>query len=109
MTREESTSTDNLDKLGSLLDQNIITLMHFVRILSRANESKIEINGKISKALIDSGTMILMMSKGYCDEQVYEIQPLDQLVPIDDSGGADVAFLGYVEVRMQILGISSFD
>ena len=62
------------------------------------NESKIEIDGKISKALIDSGAMILMMSKGYCDEHRYEIQPLDQLVPIEGSGGADVPYLGYVEV-----------
>ena len=37
----------------------------WVRILGRANESEIEIDGKISKALIDSGAMILMMSKGY--------------------------------------------
>ena len=37
------------------------------------------------------------------------IQPLDWLVPIEGSGGADVPSLGYVEVRMQIPGISSFD
>ena len=77
--------------------------------MGRVNESEIEIDGKISKALIDSGAMILMMSKGYCDEQWYEIQPLDQLVPIEGSGGADVLYLGYVEVRMHILGINSFD
>ena len=53
--------------------------------------------------------MILMMSKGYCDEHGYEIQPLDLLVPIEGSGGTDVPYLGYVEVRMQILRISSFD
>ena len=33
------------------------------RILGRANETETEINGKVSKALIDSGAMILMMSK----------------------------------------------
>ena len=77
--------------------------------MGRANDAEIEIDGKISKALIDSGAEILMMSKGYCDEHRYEIQPLDWLVPIEGSGGADVAYLGYVEVRMQILGISSFD
>ena len=53
--------------------------------------------------------MILMMSKGYCDEHGYEIQPLDHLVPIEDSRGADVPYLGYVEVRMHIPGINSFD
>ena len=50
-----------------------------------------------------------MMNKGYCDENGYEIQPLDRLVPIEGSGGADVPHLGYVEVRMHILGISFFN
>ena len=78
------------------------------RILGRANETEIELGGKISKALIDSGSIILKMSKGYCDEHGYEIQPLDRLVPMEGSGGTDVPYLGYVEVRMCILGISSF-
>ena len=77
--------------------------------MGRANESEIEIYGKISKALIDSGAMILMISRGYCDEHRYEIQPLDRLVPIEGSEGADIPYLGYVEVRMQILRISSFE
>ena len=81
----------------------------WARILGRANETEIEIDGKISKALGDSGTMISMMSKGYCDEHGYKIQPLDRLVPIEGSGGADVPYLGYVEDRMCIPGISSFD
>ena len=68
--------------------------------MGRANEREIEIDGKISKVLTDSGAMISMMSKGYCDEHGYEIQPLDQLVPIEGSGGADVPYLGYVEVRV---------
>ena len=78
-------------------------------IFGRANETKIEIVGKVSKALIDSSAMSLMMSKRYCEEHGYEIQPLDQLVLIEGSGGADVPYLGYVEVRMCIPGIRSFD
>ena len=77
--------------------------------MGRVNESEIEIDWTISKALIDNGAMILMMSKGYCDEHGYEIQPLDWLVPIEGSGGADVPYLGYVEVKMQIQGIGAFD
>ena len=61
----------------------------WARILGRAYETEIEIDGKISKALIDSGAMILMTSKGYCDDHHrYEIQPLDKLVPKEGSGGA---------------------
>ena len=72
----------------------------WARILGRANESEIKIYGKINKALIDSGAMILMMSKGYCEEHRYEIQPLDWLVPVEGSVAAHVPYLGYVEVRM---------
>ena len=68
--------------------------------MGRANESEIEIDGVISKALIDSGAMISMMSKEYCDKHEYEIQPLDKLVPIEGSGGEDVPYFGYVEVRI---------
>ena len=57
-----------------------------VRILGTTSGTENEIDGKITKPLIDSGAMILMMSKGYCDEHGYEIQPLDQLVPIEGSG-----------------------
>ena len=81
----------------------------WARILGRTNETDVEIDGIISKALIDSGAMISMMSRGYCDEHGYEIQPLDHLVPIEGSGRADIPYLGYVEVRMPILGIHSFD
>ena len=49
----------------------------WVRILGRANESEIEIDGIISKAIIDSSAMISMMSKEYCDKHEYEKQPLD--------------------------------
>ena len=80
-----------------------------VRILGGANETDAEIDGIISKSLINSVAMILMMSRGYCDEHGYEIQPLDHLVLIEGSTGADVPYLGYVEIRMHIPGINSFD
>ena len=53
--------------------------------------------------------MILMMSKDYCYEHGYKIQTLEHLVPIEGSGGSSVPYLGYVEVRMYIPGINSFD
>ena len=81
----------------------------WARILGRAKKTDAEIDGIIIKSLIDIGAMILMMSRGYCEEHGYKIQPLDHLVLIEGSRGADVPYLGYVEVRMCILGINSFD
>ena len=85
---EEAQSSSNHNKggvniNGQLRQTEVVTWPDYynpnpwVKILWRANESEIEINGKINKALIDSGAMISMMSKEYCDEHVYEIQPLD--------------------------------
>ena len=47
----------------------------WARILGRANETDVEIDGIISKALIDSGAMISVMSKDYYYKHGYEIQP----------------------------------
>ena len=77
--------------------------------MGRANETDVEIDGIISKAVTDSGAMILVMSRDYCYECRYEIQPLEHLVPIEGSGGASVPHFSYVEVRMHISGINSFD
>ena len=52
--------------------------------------------------------MISMMNKEYCDEHRCEIQPLNQLVSIEGSGGMDIPYLGYFKVKMWIPGIISF-
>ena len=62
----------------------------WARILDRANETDVEIDGIISKALINNSAMISMMSRGYCDEHGYEIQLLDYLFLIEGSRGADI-------------------
>ena len=98
-----------LRSIGMWDDSNYYNPNPWARILGRANETDVEIDGIISKALIDSGAMILMMSKDYCCKCGYEIQPLEYLVPIEGSGGASVPYLGYVGVRMHIPSINSFD
>ena len=43
----------------------------WARLLGRANKSEIKIDGKIGAALIDSGAMILLMSREYCTDHSY--------------------------------------
>ena len=81
----------------------------WARILGRANETDVEIDGIISKALIGISAMISTMSRDYCYECGYKIQPLQHLVSIEGSWGASIPYLGYIEVRMCIPGINSFD
>ena len=57
-----------LRSAGAQTDFNYYNPNPWARILGRANETDVEIDGVISKALIDSGAMISMMSKDYCYE-----------------------------------------
>ena len=72
---------------GAQTDPDYYNPNCWARILGRANETDVEIDGVISKALIDSGAMISIMSWDYCHERGYEIQLLEHLVPIEGSGG----------------------
>ena len=71
---------------GAQTDSDYYNPNPWAWILGRANETDVEIDGVISKALIDSGAMISMVSKDYCYEQRYEIQLLEHLLPIEGSG-----------------------
>ena len=55
-----------LRKAGMFMGPDFHNSNPWVRLLGRANESEIEIDGKVGTALIDSGAMILMMSREYC-------------------------------------------
>ena len=61
---------------GAQTDPNYYNPNPWARILGRANKTDVEIDGVISKALINSSAMISMMSKDYCYERGYEIQLL---------------------------------
>ena len=86
-----------LRSIGAQDDSDYYNPNPWATILGRASETDVEIDEIVSKALIDSGAMILMMSKDYCYEHGYEIQPMEHLVTIKGSGGASVCYLGYVE------------
>ena len=85
-----------LRSIGLRDDSDYYNPNPWARILGRANETYVEIDGIISKALIDSGVMILIMSKDYFYKHGCEIQPLEYVVPIEGSGEASAPYLGYV-------------
>ena len=109
ITREKIKINRQLKQAGVSSGLEYYNPNPWVRILDRANETEIEIDEKISKPLIDSGAMISMISKGYCDKHRYEIQPLE-LDGFHRRQYRSRCFLfGLCKVRMQIPGISSFD
>ena len=54
--------------MGAQTDSDYYNPNPWARILGKANKTDVEIDGVISKALIDSGAMNSMMSKDCCYE-----------------------------------------
>ena len=60
-------------------------------------------------ALIDSGAQVSSVSSQFCEELALEIQPLDQLLELEGTGGATIPYLGFVEVNLQVPGIQHYN
>ena len=57
------------------------------RLIGRANEEQIVINGHPVTALLDTGSQVTHISEAFCQANKIQINPLDKLVEIEGSGG----------------------
>ena len=57
------------------------------RLIGRANEELIVINGHPVTALLDTGSQITLISEAFCQANEIQINPLDKLVKIEGTGG----------------------
>ena len=67
------------------------------------------LEGKEYPALLDSGAQRSGISLRLAKKLGLKIYQLDTLLDIEGFGGNDVPYLGYVEVRLQVKGISGMD
>ena len=58
----------------------------WARLIGRANEEKIKVNGHTVTALLDTGSQVTG-SLEYCQDMGIPINPIDQLVNIEGAGG----------------------
>ena len=65
--------------------------------------------GKEYPALLDSGAQPSGISLRLAKKLGLKIYQLDTLLDIEGFGGNDVPYLGYVEARLQVKGISGMD
>ena len=79
------------------------------RLLGRRNESKIFINEQEVTSLLDGGADCSSISSEYCKKQGIPIYPLDDLLRLTGTGGHDIPYLGFCEVRVQVPHAPSFD
>ena len=79
------------------------------QLVGHANEAPVVVDGQDVTALVDLGAQVSNISAQLCKEIGPEIQPLGQLLELEGTGGAAIPYLRFVEVNLQILGISGYN
>ena len=80
------------------------------RLIGRANEEQIVINGHPVTALLDTGSQVTHISEAFCQANNIQIHPLDKLVEIEGTGGDIIKYIGYIEATLILpLGSQSFE
>ena len=71
-----------------------------VRLIGEANETDIIIENERVKGLIDSGAQVSSISDTFASKLGLKVKQLDTLLDLDPTGGGQVPYDGYVELRM---------
>ena len=80
------------------------------KLIGRANEDQIMINGHPVTALLDTGSQVTHVSEAFCQANNFQIYPLDKLVEIEGSGEDLIKYIGYIEATLILpLGTHSFE
>ena len=79
------------------------------QLVGHSNEVPVVIDGQEVTALIDLGAQVSSISTQFCKDLALPIQPLGQLLELEDTGGAAIPYLGFVEVNLQIPGIRNYN
>ena len=59
----------------------------WAKLVGRANEDQIYINGHLVTALLDTGSQVTHVSQDFCLAKGIQIHPVNQLVNIEGMGG----------------------
>ena len=59
----------------------------WAKLVCRANEDQIVINGHPVTAFLDTESQVTHMSEAFCQAKGFQIHPLSQLVEIQGTGG----------------------
>ena len=59
----------------------------WAKLVGRANEDHIVINGHLVTALLDTGSQVTHISEAFCEAKGFQIGHLSQLVEIQGTGG----------------------
>ena len=76
----------------------------WARIVGSRNTAAIYMNCIATTALFDTGAEIQLVSKQFCEENEWEIQPIEKLTECSTMNGEVFGYEGFVEVNVQIPG-----
>ena len=80
------------------------------KLVGRANDERIFINGQPVTALLDTGSQVTHISHDHCVANGIEINPLAKLVKIEGTGGDSIEYLGYAEASLSLpMGSHTFN
>ena len=79
------------------------------RLIGEHNEATVIVENQEVKGLIDSGAQVSSISDRFANELNLEIKKLETLLDLELTGGGQVPYDGYVEVRLQIPNMQAFD
>ena len=79
------------------------------KLVGRANEERIFINGQPVTALLDTRSQVTHVSHDFCLANGIEIHPIAKLVNIEGTGGDSIEYLGYAEASLSLpMGSETF-
>ena len=76
----------------------------WARTVGSRNTAAIYMNGVATTALFDTGAEIQLVSKQFCEDNEWEIQPIENLTECSTVNGEIFGYEGFVEVNVQIPG-----
>ena len=79
------------------------------RLIGEPNEASVTVENQKIKGLIDSGAQISSILDKFVNELNLEIKKLETLLDLEPTGGGQVPYDSYVEVRLQVPGAQAFD
>ena len=80
-------STSGEGGRGLVDQEKLSSIDPWARLVGRANEEQIVINGHPVTALLDTGSQITHVSEAFCQAKGIQINPLNHLVEIEGTGG----------------------
>ena len=72
----------------------------WARLVGRANEEKITVNGNTVTVLLDTGSQVTHISFDYCQAMGIPIKPIDQLVNIEGARRGAIEYVGFIEADL---------